>query len=316
MDDTPPNQLSFRARRTDQHRMRQWQMGRLPRLLTALALSTVLLLGPLMEPVLARVASSLSVVHQQALRQVPGPSPRQTIDNFLVTTEQAHDLIHGAIRDGLANPGWLYSPAQRHQVDEGQRLLDQATEALNLSELPEALHPTTGVGSMLMLRSLLLYDLANHPTVVLPGPDEVASKKLISWTIPGSPMTLALNQPSPQGQGERPGLPCKQCSEQDFLFSPHTVAQVDSGFNQIFGGNHLLRHRFGGDLYVTWSHLPGGALPPKWILRLPNSWRHVLVETVYGGQSMVQWLILVPVSVVGLAGLIQSLSKGWAVSCA
>lgn len=94
--------------------------------------------------------------HQQVLRQVPGPSPRQTIDNFLATTEQAHDLIHGAIRDGLANPGWLYSPAQRHHADEGQRLRDQATEALNLSELPQALHPITGVGSMLMLRSLLL----------------------------------------------------------------------------------------------------------------------------------------------------------------
>ncbi len=274
---------------------------RLPAAVVSWVMVVISLLGPLWAdaaPINQRGPSPAG--HQQVLRQVPGPSPRQTIDNFLVTTEQAHDLIHGAIRDGLANPGWLYSPAQRHQVDEGQRLLDQATEALNLSELPEALHPTTGVGSMLMLRSLLLYDLANHPTVVLPGPDEVASKKLISWTIPGSPMTLALNQPSPQGQGERPGLPCKQCSEQDFLFSPHTVAQVDSGFNQIFGGNHLLRHRFGGDLYVTWSHLPGGALPPKWILRLPNSWRHVLVETVYGGQSMVQWLILVPVSVVGL----------------
>jgi hypothetical protein len=43
--------------------------------------------------------------NQQALRLVPGPSPRQTIDNFLATTEQAHVLIHGAIREGLANPG-------------------------------------------------------------------------------------------------------------------------------------------------------------------------------------------------------------------
>ena len=300
MDDTPPKQLSSRARRTDWPRMRQWQMGRLPRLLTALALSAVLLLGSLMEPVLARVASSLFVVHQQALRQVPGPSPRQTIDNFLATTEQAHVLIHGAIREGLANPGWWYSPTQRHQVDEGQGLLDQATEALNLSELPQALHPITGVSSMLMLRSLLLYDLANNPGMVIPGPGEVASKKLMSWTIPESPITLALNQPFPQGQGERPGLPCQQCSEQDFLFSPRTVAQVDSDFTQIFGGNHPLRHRFGGDLYVTWSLLPGGALPPKWILRLPSSWRHVLVETAYGGQSLVQWLILVPVSVLAL----------------
>jgi len=253
----------------------------------------VLVLGSLLGPIWAGGS-------QQALRLVPGPSPRQTINNFLATTEQAHKLINGAIHEGLANPGWFYSPAQRHQVDEGQRLLDQATEALNLTVLPEALHPITGVGSMLMLRSLLLYDLANHSTVVLPGPEEVASKKLSSWTIPESPITLALNQPSPQGQKELASLPCQQCSEQDFLFSPRTVAQVDADFTQIFAGNPPLRNRFGGDLYITWSLLPGGALPPKWILRLPSSWRHILVETVYGGQSILQWLILVPVSVLAL----------------
>lgn len=273
---------------------------RMPRLFTALALSAFLLVGSLLEPAFARIASSRSMVHQQALRQVPGPSPRQTIDNFLATTDQAHDLIQGSIREGLATPGWRYSPAQRRQAAEGQKLLDQATEALNLSELPQALHPITGVGTMLMLRSLLLYDLADHPALVLPGPDEVTRKKLSSWTIPESPITLALNLPAPQGQGEQPGLPCQQCSEQDFLFSPRTVARVNADFTQIFNGNQPLMHRFGGELYVTWSLLPGGALPPKWILQLPSSWRHPLVETVYGGQSLVQWLILVPFSILAL----------------
>ncbi|MCP9832163.1 mechanosensitive ion channel [Synechococcus sp. HJ21-Hayes] len=293
--------LTFRIRPPTWCWVIKRQIWRLPRLLTPLAFSIVLLLGSLMEPVLASPPIPSPLEHQLVLRQVPGPSPRQTIDNFLTTTEKAQHLIHGAICDGLANPGWLYSSEQRQKVEEGQRLLAQATEALNLSQLPQVLHPITGVGTMLQLRSLLLYDLANHPALVLPGPDEVARMKLSSWTIPESPITLELNQSSSHGQGPLPGLPCKQCSEQDFLFSPRTIAQVNADFAQIFDGNHALRHRFGGDLYVTWSLLPGGALPPKWILRLPNSWRHVLVETAYGGQSLVQWMLQVPASVLALA---------------
>jgi MscS family membrane protein len=154
---------------------------------------------------------------------------------------------------------------------------------------------------MVMLRSLLLYDLAHHPVLVLPGPGEVASQKLKSWTIPESPITLALNQPAMGSKESAAALPCQQCSEQDFLFSPRTVAQVDADFSRLFAEDPALRHRFGGDLYVTWSLLPGGALPPKWILRLPASWKHWLVNQPFGGQSLIQWLILVPSSAMALA---------------
>lgn len=300
--------LSSRSRGADWGPIGRGRACCLPRWFTALALSVFLLIGLLLEPAFARVASSRSMVNQQAFRQVPGPSPRQTIDNFLATTDRAHDLIQGSIREGLATPGWRYSSAQRRQVSEGQKLLDQATEALNLSELPQALHPITGVGTMLMLRSLLLYDLADHSGMVLPGPDEVSLNKLSSWTIPESPITLALNLSTPQGQGEQPSLPCQQCNEQDFLFSPRTVARVESDFTRIFDGNQPLMHRFGGELYVTWSLLPGGALPPKWILRLPISWKHPLVETVYGGQSLVQWLIFVPSTILALALALASIN--------
>ena len=189
----------------------------LSRLVTALLVPLLLLVGSLAGPLWASAVSSPPPGQSLVLRQVPGPSPRQTIDNFLATTAQAHDLIHGAIREGLADPGWFYTPKQRQQVAAGQGLLDQATEALNLSELPQALHPITGVGTMVMLRSLLLYDLANHADLVLPGPEDVARQKLKSWTIPETPITLALNLPAPRQQGlgggsalpavQRPGLP-------------------------------------------------------------------------------------------------------------
>ena len=275
---------------------RQWS-----RRLVALLLPLLLVVGLLAGPLWASAEGAKIPGQALALRQVPGPSPRQTIDNFLATTAQSHQLIHGAIDQGLADPGWFYTPGQRHQVELGEGLLEQATEALNLSELPQALHPITGVGTMVMLRSLLLYDLAHHPGLVLPGPGEVASQKLKSWTIPETPITLALNQPEAGAKASQAALPCQQCSEQDFLFSPRTVAQVDADFNRLFAQDPALRHRFGGDLYVTWSLLPGGALPPKWMLRLPASWKHWLVNQPFGGQSLLQWLILVPSSAIGLA---------------
>ncbi len=275
---------------------RQWS-----RRLVALLLPLILVVGLLAGPLWVRAEGAKIPGQALALRQVPGPSPRQTIDNFLATTAQAHRLIHGAIDQGLADPGWFYTPGQRHQVELGQGLLEQATEALNLSELPQALHPITGVGTMVMLRSLLLYDLAHHPGLVLPGPGEVASQKLKSWTIPETPITLALNQPEAGAKATQAALPCQQCSDQDFLFSPRTVAQVDADFNRLFAQDPALRHHFGGDLYVTWSLLPGGALPPKWMLQLPASWKHWLVNQPFGGQSLLQWLILVPSSAIGLA---------------
>jgi len=278
---------------------RRWSRLR-SRLVTALLVPLLLLVGSLAGPLWASAVGSPPPGQSLALRQVPGPSPRQTIDNFLATTAQAHDLIHGAIREGLADPGWFYTPKQRQKVAAGQGLLDQATEALNLSELPQALHPITGVGTMVMLRSLLLYDLANHADLVLPGPEDVARQKLKSWTIPETPITLALNQPATGSKEGAAVLPCQQCSEQDFLFSPRTVAQVDADFTRLFAGDPALSHRFGGDLYVTWSLLPGGALPPKWMLRLPASWKHWLVNQPFGGQSLLQWLILVPTSAVAL----------------
>ena len=282
------------------------------RRLAALLLPLFLLVGSLAGPLWALAEGTGIPARPLALRQVPGPSPRQTIDNFLAITDQAHQLIQGAIRQGLADPAWDYSPEQRQQVALGQGLLAQATEALNLSELPQALHPITGVGTMVMLRSLLLYDLANHPNLELPGPDDVARHKLQSWTIPETPITLARNQPTKGSKDGAAVLPCQQCSDQDFLFSPRTVAQVDADFNRIFNADPVLRHRFGGDLYVTWSLLPGGALPPKGLLRLPAPWKHWLVNQLYGGQSLLQWLILVPSSAGVLAlglGLLQRLRQ-------
>ena len=241
------------------------------------------------------------------LRQVPGPSPRQTIEQFLATTKQGEQLIEGAIKQGAHEPGWFYSPGQKQQAATGQRLLEQATETLNLSELPQALHAVTGVGTMVMLRSLLLYDLSNAPNLVVPGPEEVARDKLRSWTVPGSTITLAVNTNAAGNQDSAAELPCKQCSEQDFLFSPRTVRQVDGDFNRIFADNQTLRQRYGANLHVIWSLMPGGVLPPKWVIALPHVWKQRLVITPRSGQSLLQWLLVLPTTVLAVGGLVSML---------
>jgi hypothetical protein len=90
---------------------------------------------------------------------------------------------------------------------------------------------------------------------------------------------------------------CQQCNEQDFLFTPHTVSQVESDFSQIFQNDPVLLRRFGGDLYINWSLTPGGDMPPKWIFRLPKGWKNMLLDKAYFGQSLSQWLIFTAASV-------------------
>ena len=249
------------------------------------------------EPIMASGGLSQGPERQQILRQVPAPSPRQTVENFLTTTQAAENNIRSAIEKGLTEESWLYSASQRMQVEEAQRLLEQATQVLNLSEVPQALHLVTGVGTILMLRSLLLYDLDTHPSLVLPDANDVVRDKISSWTFPGSPITLAPNMRTSAKQVDSAALACQQCSEQDFLFTPHTVSQVESDFSQIFQNDPVLLRRFGGDLYINWSLTPGGDMPPKWIFRLPKGWKNMLLDKAYFGQSLSQWLIFTAASV-------------------
>ncbi|MFZ9567924.1 MAG: hypothetical protein ACO28R_10475 [Vulcanococcus sp.] len=96
------------------------------------------------------------------LRKVPGPSPAQTIDRFLDLTARAESAIRAAIREGVAEPGWFYSAAVNRRVAGAIDELEQATQALDLSHVPPALREMSGVATMLMLRSVLLYDLSQH----------------------------------------------------------------------------------------------------------------------------------------------------------
>jgi MscS family membrane protein len=233
------------------------------------------------------------------LRKVPGHSPQKTVANFLALTGNAEDLIRRAIDQGLAEPGLLFSPAIYDQAERAGADMRRATQAMDLSQIPVSLRPMSGVGTMLMLRSLLLYDLHQHPDLKIPDIQEVQARQLQSWTIPDTPISLHRIS----GNDKTIRRACSQCSNGDFLFSADTLIQVPNDFETIFEDRQKPDRHFGADLYTMWALLPGGILPPKPFLLLPPSLRRPLL-TVHAGQSLLQWLLLIPVTLAGVAAMI------------
>lgn len=234
------------------------------------------------------------------MQEVAGPSPRQTIDNFLRITEEAEAELRGALQLGMAQPGPFFSRDVYARVDQGEELLQLATQALDLSQIPPALRPMTGVGTMLQLRSLLRIEIAESPDLQLPDAAAIQRDHLQVWRLPNSSILL---QAISQAQALA-GKACSHCSPGDFLFSRQTLKHVPGDFDAIFAGKPQLQRQYGADLYTFWALIPGGAIPPKWFFLLSRPARRLLL-TPLAGQSLLQWLLLVPVTL-GLLALM-----GW-----
>ena len=179
------------------------------------------------------------------LRKVPGPSPQQTISRFLLLTDGAEVAIRRAINRGLAEPGPFFSPSVLSAVGAAEETLLEANEALDLSRVPVALRPMTGIGTMLMLHSLLRYDLDHSPGLLIPDQALTSREHLQRWTIPDTPISLEAISETQALSGEA----CRRCSTGDFLFSANTLEQVPEDFGRIFDNDPGLRRRYGGDLY-------------------------------------------------------------------
>lgn len=233
-----------------------------------------------------------------APRKVPGDSPRKTVENFLILTGNAETVIRQALAAGMTEPGLTFSPAVIEQAQAAAIDLQRATQAMDLSKMPISLRPMSGVGTMLMLRSLLLYDLHQRPDFIIPDHKQVAEQRLQSWTIPDTPITLRKINANDKTTHQA----CSQCSHGDFLFSADTLIQVPNDFEDIFEDKQTPDRRFGADLYTLWALLPGGVLPPKIFLLLPLHLRSQLLA-VYAGQSLLQWLLLIPVTLAVMAAI-------------
>ena len=231
--------------------------------------------------------------------KVPGPSPALTVDRFLERTLWAEDTTRKAVARGLAEPGWFFSDAVNEQANDAINALQQATQSLDLSEVPKALRSMSGVGTVLMLQSLLRYELSRDASLIIPDAEQVRRDGLTSWTIPDSTITLTAISPAQA----RSGKVCSGCGAGDFLFSAETVAQVPDLFQELFSMDDRRKMRYGANLYAYWALLPGDGLPPKLFLSLPVAMRRALLFEI-SGQSLLQWLLLIPVTLGVLVAMV------------
>ena len=237
-------------------------------------------------------ANEIRTTGDNLIRKVPGPSPQQTIDNFLALTSEADQEIRAAFKSGMNEPGWTFSKSVHDRIAQAADKLQQSTQALDLTQIAPALRPMTGVGRMLQLRSLLLYDLAH--SIELKIPDEATTKKenIHYWALPNTPISLAIvNEDNIKN-----GKACQQCSAGDFLFSGESINQVPEDFQKLFDGKPALGRQYGADIYTFWARLPGGALPPKLFFELSKPIRRFLLTPTWG-QSLLQWILLLPVTI-------------------
>ncbi|MEB3360725.1 MAG: mechanosensitive ion channel family protein [Synechococcaceae cyanobacterium] len=236
--------------------------------------------------------------------KVPGPSPALTVDRFLERTLWAEDTIRKAVARGLAEPGWFFSDAVNQQANDAINALQQAAQSLDLSAVPKALRSMSGVGTVLMLQSLLRYELSRDASLIIPDAEQVRRDGLTSWTIPDSTITLTAISPAQA----RSGKVCSGCGAGDFLFSAETVAQVPDLFADLFGMDYKRKLRYGANLYTYWALLPGDGLPPKLFLSLPVAIRRALLFEI-SGQSLLQWLLLIPMTLGVLVAMVWWVSR-------
>ena len=160
---------------------------------------------------------------QQRLQPVDTDSPRATLNGFLDSINQAYALVMEANRALSARPPRM-SRAQAREVEaRATRLLERATDVLDLSQVPEALRLEIGEETALMLKEVI-------DRLVLPPLDAVPDEIMVAAAREGSlgPFTQAAGAlrwhlPSTEieiveiTEGDRQG---------EFLFSAGTVRTI------------------------------------------------------------------------------------------
>jgi len=237
---------------------------------------------------------------QQRLQPVDTDSPRATLNGFLDSINQAYALVMEANRALSARPPRM-SRAQAKEVEaQATRLLERATDVLDLSQVPEALRLEIGEETVLMLKEVI-------DRLILPPLDAVPDEIMVAAARQGSlgPFTQAAGAlrwrlPSTEieiveiTEGDRQG---------EFLFSAGTVKTIRDAYAAVrdlpyrkaaFSGTELdyrspeASEGFYDYFIATPGHLvPRARLSGELIDRLP-AW----LKALYGGQTGWQWLAL------------------------
>lgn len=228
---------------------------------TIIVVYTLLLLAP------------LSRAQDNPLQPPDRSSPRAALQTFLRSADDLGEMIATDYRP--------HPSSQRFaRVAD---LLESASQALDLSEVPAAARTRRAANTMALYEVLSRIPLP--PLDQVPGPDDVKSLPgdPPRWTIPGTSITLIRASSGPQSG--------------DFLFSAHTVARAESWYARV---RHLPYQRSVPlqQMYDS-TMMGGGWMIPYSVVEAMPAW----MRQTTAGLPLWKWL--------ALAALLLVLLLGW-----
>ncbi len=210
----------------------------------------------------------------EALAPADRSSPRALMRSFMDNMNYGHRYLQEAKGLTLATPGLFYVPPQAKN-DAGRALFhfERAIHCLDLSAIPVSLRLQRARENILLFKEVL--DRVGIPPYdAIPDAEEVREKGLTSWLIPRTPFQLY--------RVEAPGI-----DQGTWKLAPASVAALYRSYVRVRNLPYLSNAT--RDAYRNYADMPGAFFPPKWSFFIPPWAKRALL-----GQSLWQWLLLIP----------------------
>ena len=244
-------------------------------------LSTVLLIGSVLA--FSNVAKTAEV---NPLRPVDTASPRETLQDFVVTMDGIYHGLKGILQEYAAS-GRLYltSDERRRQV-EVLSAAAKAIRVLDLSDIPPVLQQTVAAERAIQLKEILdRIELPSFESV----PDRNAAAGLPSkrWRLPETEIDIALVESGPRSgeylfsAGTVDRLPEFYERVRKLPYKPGPAAELSDVYRKLSAGGTAT-------IYDAYLISPVGLeriVPIRWMLRLP-AW----AKSPIAGVGAWQWL--------------------------
>ena len=258
------------------------------------------------QPFYPALEASRRAFRQSPLLPVVGDSPRSTLLNFYAVMAEVDARTRAIVASRATDPGFNWSPALRQQIRSVDRLLHKASEALDLSLVPERQRADAARERSLQLKVILDAVLASQADPLeIPDAEQFAAlgrRGLLAdgrWRLPGTPISLAPATAAAAAE-----------SDGGVRFSAGTVQQIPALYAEILPVRPAASTWYTPDLYSAFAHSPGDTVPPKWYVQLPSALRHSVLELPIASNSVLQ-LGLTLVLLLVLCVLVWWLLRRW-----
>lgn len=244
-------------------------------------LSTVLLIGSVLA--FSNVAKTAEV---NPLRLVDTASPRETLQDFVVTMDGIYHGLKGILQEYAAS-GRLYltSDERRRQV-EVLSAAAKAIRVLDLSDIPPVLQQTVAAERAIQLKEIL--DRIELPSFEnVPDRNAAAGLPFKRWRLPETEIDIALVESGPRSgeylfsAGTVDRLPEFYERVRKLPYKPGPAAELSDVYQKLSGGGTAT-------IYEAYLISPVGLeriVPIRWLLRLP-AW----AKSPIAGVGAWQWL--------------------------